>query len=61
MVSGVDSGIGAVDNDAHSQRRRGGLGFFFWTFGEFSGPLVLMAFLSSFIRDNVFDLCVRSL
>jgi len=53
VVSGVDPSVGVLDGGLHPQGERGLGGFF-------SGPLVLMAFVSSFVKINVFDSCVKS-
>ena len=54
MVNGVAPGVGVLDGISVSQAEGEVL-------GAFSGPLVLMSFLSSFVRENVFDSCVKSL
>jgi len=62
VVSGVSSGIVVLDGCPLPQGEgpKGEvLGFFLII--RFLGPLVLMAFLSSFEREIVFDLCVKSL
>ena len=64
VVSGVGPRHWCIRWDPHPlEKWMGGLGGF-WTvdgFLQLSCPLVLMAFLSSFERENVFDLCVKSL
>jgi len=52
VINGVDPGINVLDRGPHPSRERGG-------FMGFSGQLVLMAFMSSFVQEKCFRLVLE--